>query len=148
MRIPRGYVVYVVYTLIWTQRMYLHGASDTEQHTLFMFRSKHAHASWYSPKWRLGDVEFWTWMWRDELLNKVIIVFFFAHKKYSRSFVKLWLNHWCHMDYFNDVLATFLDLDCGSILAESYWNLSKIYLKISRRWTKVLRDWNDMRVIK
>ncbi len=35
---------------------------------------------------------------------------FFAHKKYSRSFVKLRLNHWCHMDYCTDVLARFLDL--------------------------------------
>ncbi len=54
--------------------------------------------------------------WRgEELLNKFIIFVFFSHKKYSRSFVKLRLNHWCHMDYFNDFLATFLD--CGSILA-------------------------------
>ncbi len=22
-----------------------------------------------------------------------------------RSFINLWLNHWCHMDYFNDVLT-------------------------------------------
>ncbi len=31
---------------------------------------------------------------REELLNKVIILVFFAHKKYPRSFVKLQLNHW------------------------------------------------------
>ncbi len=43
------------------------------------------------------------WHGGDELLNKVIFVFF-AHKKCSRSFVKLRLNPWCHMDYFNDVL--------------------------------------------
>ncbi len=29
----------------------------------------------------------------QKLLNKVIIFVFFAHKKYSRSFIKLWLNH-------------------------------------------------------
>ncbi len=29
----------------------------------------------------------------EELLNKVIIFVFFAHKKYSRRFVKLWLSH-------------------------------------------------------
>ncbi len=41
-------------------------------------------------------------------LDTVFIIFsFFVHKKYSRSFVKL---RWCHMDYFTDVLATFLDL--------------------------------------
>ncbi len=42
---------------------------------------------------------------------------FFTHKKYSCSFVKLRLNHWCHMDYFNDVLATFQSLDRVRILA-------------------------------
>ncbi len=45
-----------------------------------------------------------------DLLNKYIIFVFLEHKKYSRSFVKLRLNHWFHMDYFNDVLATFLGL--------------------------------------
>ncbi len=29
---------------------------------------------------------------------------------YSRSLIKLRLNHRCHMDYFNDVLTTFLGL--------------------------------------
>ncbi len=43
----------------------------------------------------------------EELLNKVLNK---AHKKYSRCFVKLRLNHWCHMYYFNDVLTTFLGL--------------------------------------
>ncbi len=43
--------------------------------------------------------------------------FFFAYKKYSCSFVKLWLNHWCHMDYFNDVLTNFLSLHRGRNLA-------------------------------
>ncbi len=57
------------------------------------------------------------WHGGDELLNKVIIFVFFAHKKYSCSFVKLWLNHLCHMDYFTDVLATFLSLDRVRILA-------------------------------
>ncbi len=52
-----------------------------------------------------------------KLLNKVIILVFFVHKKYSRSFVKLWFNHRCHMDYFNDALTSFLCLDCGSSLA-------------------------------
>ncbi len=28
----------------------------------------------------------------------VVIFVFFAHKKYSLSFTKLRLNHWCHMD--------------------------------------------------
>ncbi len=56
-------------------------------------------------------------MEEKKLLNKVVVLVFFAHKKYSRSFIKLRLNHWCHMDYFNDVLATFLDLESGSSIA-------------------------------
>ncbi len=31
-----------------------------------------------------------------------------TNKKYSRSFINLRLNHWCHMDHFNDLLTTFL----------------------------------------
>ncbi len=50
------------------------------------------------------------WCRGDELLNKIVIFVFFT-SCYSRSFVKLWLNPWCHMDYFTDVLATFLDVD-------------------------------------
>ncbi len=48
-----------------------------------------------------------------------------AHKKYFRNFVKL-----CHMDFVTDVLATFLCVDCGNIIAvyigsESSQNSSK-----------------------
>ncbi len=42
--------------------------------------------------------------------NKACTFFFFAHKKYSRNFIKLRLNLWCHMDYFTDILNNFLDL--------------------------------------
>ncbi len=41
------------------------------------------------------------------MFNKVIIFVFFVHKKYFSSIVKLQLNHWCHVDYFN---STFLGL--------------------------------------
>ncbi len=37
--------------------------------------------------------------------------------KYSRSFITLRLNHWCHMDCFKDVFTTFLGLECGSCIA-------------------------------
>ncbi len=50
------------------------------------------------------------WRGREELLNKVIICVFIAYKKYSCSFEKLRLNHWCHMDYFKDVPTMFLVL--------------------------------------
>ncbi len=50
-------------------------------------------------------------------LIKVIIFIFFCPQKCSRSFVKLLLNPLCHMDYFTDLLATFLDLDRVRTLA-------------------------------
>ncbi len=93
--------------------------------TLFMFRSKSKQRiRVWSCRHRTAYVVYvWdtlqngakVWSRGDELLNKVIV--FFVHKKYSRSFIKLRLNHWCHMDYFIDLLATFLSLDRGSILA-------------------------------
>ncbi len=36
---------------------------------------------------------------------------------YSRSFIKLRLKHWCHIDCFNDLLTTFLGLKRGSCVA-------------------------------
>ncbi len=63
------------------------------------------------------------WRRGDELLNKVILVLF-AYEKYSCSFIKWRLNHWCH-----DIAV------CGgSISWFVFW-----------RWTKVLRVWDDMR---
>ncbi len=47
-------------------------------------------------------------------LNKVNFVFL-VHKKYSHSFIKVRLNHCCHMDYF--VLTTFLSLERDSCVA-------------------------------
>ncbi len=44
-----------------------------------------------------------------KLLNKVIIFVFFAHKMYSRCFIKLRLNHWCHIDYINDVFTDYIN---------------------------------------
>ncbi len=55
-------------------------------------------------------------------LNKVIIFVFFVNKMYSRCFVKLRLNHWCHMEYYNNVPATCLGLEhvtCVAVDAES-----------------------------
>ncbi len=45
------------------------------------------------------------WHRGDDLLNK------------SLSFVTLRLNPWCHMDYFTDLLATFLDVDRVNYIA-------------------------------
>ncbi len=42
---------------------------------------------------------------------------FIMHKKYSRSFITLRLNHWCHINYFNIILTTFLGLEHGSYVA-------------------------------
>ncbi len=52
-----------------------------------------------------------------KLLNKVVIFVFFTRTKYSRSFITLRLNHWCHMDYFNNDLTTFLGLERSSSVA-------------------------------
>ncbi len=54
---------------------------------------------------------------RGELLNKVVIFCFLCAQKYSRSFIKLRLNHWCHMDNFNNVLTTFLGFERGSTVS-------------------------------
>ncbi len=68
-------------------------------------------ALWYSCERVSTDTE------EKKLLNKVIFFVFFTHKMYSRSFIKLKLNHWCHMDYFTDVLTTFLGLERGCCVA-------------------------------
>ncbi len=60
------------------------------------------------PFWRISAGQRMRRLWIKLLF---LFRFHFAHKKYSRSFIKLRLNTWCHMDYFTDLLATFLDLD-------------------------------------
>ncbi len=57
----------------------------------------------------------------------------------SRSFIKLRFNHRYHMDYFNNVLTAFLDLESGSFVA--IYGGSE-----SSQITKVLWVWNDMKV--
>ncbi len=83
-----------IYGLIWTKTAYPCCEADTEQRMLCML-------SKMALQWRGGD----------KLFNKVVIFVFFAFKKYSRSFIMLWLNHWWQMDYFDDVFHTFLGLD-------------------------------------
>ncbi len=76
-----------------------------------------------------------SWMrvkdWHGE--GKISSLFLFSlREKNSRSFIKLRLNHWCHMDYFNDVLTTFLCLErvsCAAVYPES--ESSRISSKIS-----------------
>ncbi len=87
-------------------------ASGFYVRTRLLHQQHHTHASWYSRK-RLSKTD----MEEKKLVNTIIFVFFAHKKKYSRSFIKLRLNHWCHMDYFNNVLITFLGLDHGSTIA-------------------------------
>ncbi len=70
-----------------------------------------------------------------QFFNKLIIFVFHVHKKYLCSFITLRLNHWCYMDYFNDVLllTTFLGLECGSCVAVYSWKLC---------WVRKLLDFN------
>ncbi len=67
-------------------------------------------------------------------LNRLIKSLFLIslHTKYSRSFITLQLNHWCHMDYFNNVLTTFLGLEYFSSTAV-YRGLRKLsnFIKIT-----------------
>ncbi len=69
---------------------------------------------------------------------------FFSHKAFSRSLKKLWLNHWCHMDYFNNVLTTFLglwtfQLHCCLCRVRKLWDFIKKSWFVFRRWTNVLQ---------
>ncbi len=94
----------LVYALIWMKTAYPSGAANTEQRTQF------------ASQRILYKIVLW-WRGGDKLLNKVIIFVFFAHKKYSRRFIKFILNHWWQMDYFDDVFHTFLGLDSVNYLA-------------------------------
>ncbi len=79
----------------------------------------------------------------------------FAHKNDSRSFIKLRLNHWCHMDYCNDVLDAFLGLERAGCVAvyrgqrtlrfhQKYLNLCSEEERRSDRfrtaWGRVIND--------
>ncbi len=62
---------------------------------------------------------------------------------------KWWLNPWCHMYDFTDLLAMFLDVGRVNNIAvyrrsESSQNASEINEFVFRRWTEVLWVWNDM----
>ncbi len=94
-----------------------------------------------------------SWMRGEDWHGSQSLFFvFFTHKKYSRSFIKLQLNHWCHMDYFNNVPATFLGLECGSSiqcqkahgLHQKYLNFCSEYERMSYRfgttWGGVIND--------
>ncbi len=83
-------------------------------------------------------------------LNKVVISVFFAHKKDSRSFIKLQLNYWYHMDYFNNVLTTFLGLECVSCVAvyaarvRKLWISSKISYSVPKMNEGLMDlEWHD-----
>ncbi len=59
---------------------------------------------------------------------------FFAHKKYSRSFVKLRLNHWCHRTILTMSLLPFWALNVGvhllSIQGQKVLGFHKKYLHL------------------
>ncbi len=71
--------------------------------------------------------------------NCWIILVFFAHKNYSCSFIKCWLNHWCHiMDYFNDVLTTFL------VEMSSSWTIKGPFVKQNGSSDVKFSLWNHL----
>ncbi len=62
---------------------------------------------------------------------KSLFLFSLGTNNYSRFFITLRLNHWCHMDYFINVLTTFLGLECVSCFAVYTGSeISRISLKI------------------
>ncbi len=77
----------ILESIHWTQTAYAVLCQLRHADTLFSFKSKR--------KWR----------------KQRIYVTQLTKKKYFRSFVKLQLNPWYHMDYFTDLLATFLNVD-------------------------------------
>ncbi len=50
-------------------------------------------------------------------VKNILFLFSLRTKKYYRSFAKLKLSHWCHMDCFTDVLSTFRVWEHFSCLA-------------------------------
>ncbi len=61
-----------------------------------------------------------TALWKSHLTLLLILVSYFCFlctQKVFSSFIKLRLNHWCHMDYFNNVLTTSLGLERDSCVA-------------------------------
>ncbi len=88
------------------QQLYFNNSSPPCHHLPPLMRVAWWHAPRHAaPCYKRRNAHVWTLMndggWchkGEELLNKVWI----KHKKYSRCFVKLRMNHWCHMYYFND----------------------------------------------
>ncbi len=68
-------------------------------HEVFHLGQGHRTAYTVCVQWILSKMVL-GWRIGDELLTKVVFLFFVAYKKYSRSFVKIRFNPRCQMDYF------------------------------------------------
>ncbi len=103
MQRKQKYRLYSTICICWTQTAYAVLCQPHHTDTSWNENSVSVQWGWQkmAPRWRGGD----------ELLNKVTIFVFFAYKKYSRSFIKLRLNHWWQMEYSDYVFHTFLGLD-------------------------------------
>ncbi len=70
-----------------------------------------------------------------------LLILFSLCTKYSRSFINVRFKHWCHMDYLNDALTTFLDLECVSSVAVDAGSESSrtslVFKFVFWRWTNV-----------
>ncbi len=75
-------------------------------HTLFCAQRKQLYSTISSLLGQFAAIN-------ESTMAHAVIFVFFVHKKCSRSFVKLQLNHWSHMDHFNNVLTAFLCLGHG-----------------------------------
>ncbi len=108
-----------------------HSRSTSERRLLR--QQHHTHASWYSREWQ--------WRLTQKRRNRWIKSCWFS----LRSFITLRLNHWCHIDYFNDVLTAFLGVERVSCCL---WRVRGSFIKnVSNCFPKmVLWVLNDMRV--
>ncbi len=130
----------------WRMRMHSSACEQVAVHACFTLerwllrQQHHMYASWYSCEWQRTDAE------KKKSFNIVVILVFFEHKTYSHSFIKLRLNHWCHMDYFNNVFITFIALNVVVELHKKLSDFIKNILICVLMMNEALTVWNDMRM--
>ncbi len=67
------------------------------------------------------------WQGEGELLKSSYFCLL-CTQKYSRSFIKFRLNHWCHMDWFANVFGTFLGLERGWTILLRYQQSKEMFI--------------------
>ncbi len=87
-------------------------------HALFTDTEARACILILSPLWQPATA--------DRMRRRRIVIFvFFAHKKYSHSCIKIWLNSWRHINYFPDAIEMFLALGALQLCC-SLWRVREL----------------------